>query len=159
MTRGVNKCVLIGNVRTDIEFKQMSGGGNVATFKVATTERWKDKNTGQQREETEWHDIVAFNQVADLCHQYLQKGCVVYVEGKLKTKSWTPEDGVKRYQTSIAVNEFQNLSPRQDNQPEASPADHQRRHDNYQKRGGSFGPKSQQSRQYDDRGFDSDIPF
>ena len=88
MARGVNKVILIGNLGADPETRFMPSGGAVTNFKMATSESWKDKQTGQQQERTEWHRCVAFNKLGEICGEYLKKGAKVYVEGSLRTRKW-----------------------------------------------------------------------
>lgn len=102
----VNKAILIGNLGRDPEFKYTPGGQPVATFTLATTERFADKN-GQKQERTEWHNIVAWGKLAELCNQYLKKGRSVYIEGRITTRSWDDKDNVKRYKTEIVANTLQ----------------------------------------------------
>ncbi len=102
----VNKAILIGNLGKDPEFKYTPGGQPVATFSLATTERFADKN-GQKQERTEWHNIVAWGKLAELCNQYLKKGRSVYIEGRITTRSWDDKDNVKRYKTEIVANTLQ----------------------------------------------------
>lgn len=111
-SRGVNKVVIIGNCGGDPEMKQMPNGNAVANVTIATSESWKDKNTGQQTEHTEWHKVVFFNRLAEIVGQYVKKGSKIYIEGKLKTRSWE-QDGVKRYTTEVVANEMQMLDSRQ----------------------------------------------
>lgn len=98
---GVNKTILIGRLGKDPEVKYTTSGAPVANFSIATSERWKDKD-GEQQERTEWHRIVAWNKLAELCGQYLSKGRQVYVEGRLQTRQWEDEGGGKRYTTEIS---------------------------------------------------------
>jgi single-strand DNA-binding protein len=108
VARGVNKVILVGNVGKDPETRQMPGGGSVVNLTLATSESWKDKNTGQQQERTEWHRVVFFNRLAEIVEQYVRKGSKLYVEGSLRTRSWE-QDGVTRYATEILGNEMQML--------------------------------------------------
>lgn len=110
-SRGVNKVILVGNVGKDPETRQMPGGGSVVNLTLATSESWKDKNTGQQQEKTEWHRVVFFNRLAEIVDQYVRKGSKLYIEGSLRTRSWE-QDGVTRYATEIVANEMQMLDSR-----------------------------------------------
>jgi single-strand DNA-binding protein len=112
MARGVNKVILIGNLGNDPEQKSMPNGNAVTTISVATSESWKDKQTGQQQERTEWHRVVFFNRLAEIVGQYLSKGSKVYVEGSLRTRKWQDNNGVDRYTTEIVGNEMQMLDSR-----------------------------------------------
>jgi single-strand DNA-binding protein len=108
---GVNKVILVGNLGQDPEIRYMPDGTAVANFSVATSETWKDKQTGEKKERTEWHRVVAWRVLGELCGKYLSKGSKVYVEGKLQTRSWE-KDGVTRYTTEINATDVQFLSTR-----------------------------------------------
>jgi len=103
MARGVNKVILIGNLGADPEVRYMSSGDAVANVTLATSESWKDKNTGETQERTEWHRVVFFGKLAEIVKQYLHKGSKVYVEGKLRTRKWQGQDGQDRYTTEVVV--------------------------------------------------------
>lgn len=109
MARGVNKAILIGNLGKDPELRYMPSGEAVANFSIATTEAWKDKQTGEQQERTEWHKCVAFRRLAEIVGEYLVKGSQVYVEGKLTTRKWQDQAGMDRYTTEIRVDTLQML--------------------------------------------------
>ncbi|AKX44959.1 single-stranded DNA-binding protein [Thiopseudomonas alkaliphila] len=102
MSRGVNKVILVGNVGGDPDVRYMPNGNAVANITLATSESWRDKQTGQQQEKTEWHRIVFFGRLAEVVGQYVRKGSKLYVEGKLQTREWE-KDGIKRYTTEIVV--------------------------------------------------------
>ena len=106
--KGVNKVILVGNVGQKPEMKAMPSGDQVASFSLATSESWKDKQTGQQQERTEWHRVVFFNKLAEIVAQYVKKGSKLYIEGQLRTRNWE-QDGVKRYKTEIVASEMQML--------------------------------------------------
>jgi single-strand DNA-binding protein len=106
---GVNKVILIGRLGQDPEVKYTPSGDAVANFSMATSEEWKDKNSGEKREQTEWHKIVAWRKLGEVCGEYLQKGRQVYIEGKLQTRSWEDKEGVKRYTTEIVASSVQFL--------------------------------------------------
>lgn len=108
---GVNRVILIGNVGNDPEVRHMPNGDTVANVTIATSEQWKDKNTGEKQERTEWHRIVFFKRLAEIVEQYVKKGSKIYVEGRLQTRSWE-QDGVKRYTTEIVASEMQMLDSR-----------------------------------------------
>ena len=110
-SRGVNKVILVGNVGNEPEVRYMPNGNAVANISVATSDSWKDKNTGDQQERTEWHRVVGFNRLAEIVEQYGKKGSKLYIEGRLQTRSWE-QDGVKRYTTEIVANEMQMLDSR-----------------------------------------------
>lgn len=111
MARGVNKVILIGNLGQDPEVRYMPSGGAVANVRLATSESWKDKTSGEQQERTEWHTVVFFNKLAEIVGEYLKKGSQVYVEGSLRTRKWQ-KDGVDRYSTEIVASEMQMLGGR-----------------------------------------------
>ena len=108
MAKGINKAILIGNLGRDPEVRYLQDGSAICNFSIATSEQWKDKNSGQKKEKTEWHRIVAFKRLAEICAEYLTKGSRVYVEGKLQTRSWEQE-GVTKYTTEIVASEIQML--------------------------------------------------
>mgnify|MGYP000695832086 CR=1 FL=1 len=112
MSRGINKVIIIGNLGQEPETRYLPSGGAVTNISVATSEAWKDKNTGQQQERTEWHRIVFFNRLAEIAGEYLKKGAKVYVEGSLRTRKWQDQTGVDRYTTEIVANEMQMLDSR-----------------------------------------------
>lgn len=114
-SRGVNKVILVGNLGNDPESKYMPSGGAVTNISIATSESWKDKNTGQQQERTEWHRVVFFNRLAEIAGEYLRKGSKVYIEGSLRTRKWQAQDGSDRYSTEVVANEMQMLDSRGDN--------------------------------------------
>ena len=103
---GVNKVILIGNLGADPEIRHLQNGVSVANFRIATSETFKDKTTGEKREQTEWHSIVAWRGLAEITEKYLRKGSKVYVEGKLRTRNWQDKDGNQRYTTEIQADEM-----------------------------------------------------
>lgn len=115
MARGINKVILIGNIGQDPEVKYMPSGGAVTNVSVATSETWKDKNTGQPQERTEWHRVVFFNRLGEIAGEYLKKGSKVYIEGALRTRKWQAQDGTDRYTTEIVASEMQMLDGRGEN--------------------------------------------
>jgi single-strand DNA-binding protein len=112
MARGINKVILIGNVGQDPETRYMPNGKAVTNLRVATSESWKDKQTGEQREQTEWHTVVMYDRLAEIAAEYLKKGSQVYIEGKLRTRKWQDKEGRDRYTTEINANEMQMLGGR-----------------------------------------------
>jgi single-strand DNA-binding protein len=108
-TRGVNKVILIGNLGADPEVRYMPSGGAVTSLRIATSESWKDQQTGQQQERTEWHQVVFFRRLAEIAGEYLKKGSKVYIEGSLRTRKWQDKNGQDRYTTEIIANEMQML--------------------------------------------------
>ena len=113
-TRGVNKVILVGNLGNDPETRFMPSGGAVTNVSLATSETWKDKQTGQPQERTEWHRVVFFNRLAEIAGEYLKKGSKVYVEGALRTRKWQDQSGADRYSTEIVASEMQMLDSRGD---------------------------------------------
>lgn len=112
MARGVNKVILIGNLGRDPEVRYMPSGSAVANVALATSEQWKDKQSGEQQERTEWHNVVFFNRLAEIVGEYLKKGSQVYVEGSLRTRKWQDKNGNDRYTTEIVASEMQMLGSR-----------------------------------------------
>lgn len=162
-TRGINKVILVGNLGADPEVRYMPSGGAVTTVSIATSQSWKDKQTGEQKEATEWHRVVFFNRLAEIAGEYLRKGSQIYIEGSLRTRKWQGQDGQDRYTTEIVANEMQMLGSRSGGTASFSDA---------QPSGGHASPSATPQRQsaqapqqqpgpppaaYDD--FDDDIPF
>lgn len=111
-SRGVNKVILVGNLGNDPETRYSQAGAAITNVSVATSETWKDKQTGQPQERTEWHRVVFFNRLAEIAGEYLRKGSKVYVEGSLRTRKWQDKDGQDKYTTEIVGNEMQMLDSR-----------------------------------------------
>ena len=112
MARGINKVILVGNLGADPETRYMPSGSAVTNLSVATSESWKDKQTGEQNERTEWHKVVMFDRLAEIAAEYLRKGSQVYIEGKLQTRKWQNRDGNDRWTTEIRASEMQMLGGR-----------------------------------------------
>lgn len=112
MARGINKVILVGHLGADPESRTMPSGSAVTNIRVATSESWKDKNTGDQQERTEWHNVAFFGRLAEVAGEYLRKGSQVYVEGKLRTRKWQDRDGNDRWTTEVIANEMQMLGGR-----------------------------------------------
>jgi single-strand DNA-binding protein len=112
MSRGVNKVILVGNLGADPDTKYMPSGSALTNISVATTDSWKDKQTGEQVEKTEWHRVVMFDRLAEIAGEYLRKGSQVYIEGNLQTRKWQDKDGNDRYSTEIRAREMQMLGSR-----------------------------------------------
>ncbi len=157
MARGINKVILVGNLGRDPETRYLPSGDPVTSFSIATSEGWRDKQTGQTQERTEWHNIVCFKRLAEIASEYLRKGSKVYLEGQLRTQSWD-KDGQKHYRTEIVAREMQMLDGKGEGRPAGG--------------GGGGAPSGFESRQpssgpsYDNRptlppddDFDDDIPF
>jgi single-strand DNA-binding protein len=153
---GVNKAIVIGNLGADPEYRSFPDGNGIATFSVATSESWKDRNTGEKQERTEWHRIVARGKLADICRQYLAKGSKVYIEGQLRTRKYQTQDGQERYTTEIVIGGFgssmQMLDSRAANggQSHQTQAPSQDNHTQGTAPGGDW---------QEPGGFDDDIPF
>lgn len=149
----VNKVILIGNLGADPEIRYMPNGDPVATFNIATTDTWKDKQTGEKKEQTEWHRIVFFRKLAEIAGQYLKKGAPIYIEGALKTRKWQNKAGQDRYTTEIVADTMQMLGGKREGEQsaprsESAPAQNQQRSAPAQNGGGGS---------FDD--FEDSIPF
>lgn len=112
MSQGINKVILIGNLGAEPDGRTLPNGDSVTNISVATSEKWKDKESGELHEKTEWHRVVFFRRLADVAYQYLRKGSKVYIEGKLQTRKWTDNDGTDRYMTEVVAREMQMLDSR-----------------------------------------------
>lgn len=112
MARGVNKVILIGNLGQDPDVRFMPSGNPVANLRIATTDSWTDKQSGQRQERTEWHSVVLFNKLAEIAQQYVKKGSRIYIEGRLQTRKWQGQDGQDRYSTEIVASDMQMLDSR-----------------------------------------------
>ena len=151
----VNKVILVGNLGNDPEVRNTQSGGKIVNLSVATSERWKDRNSGEQREKTEWHRVVIFQEgAAKFAEQYLRKGSKVYLEGQLQTRKWQDQSGQDKYSTEIVIQGFghsiQSLDPRGDGDGERQPS----------RNSGNGGGQSQNAGGYSGAGaMDDDIPF
>lgn len=112
MARGINKVIIVGNLGADPEIRYMPSGSAVTNIRVATTEAWKDKQSGEMQERTEWHRIVLYNRLGEIAGEYLRKGSKVYIEGSLRTNKWQDQSGNERYTTEIIANNMQMLDPK-----------------------------------------------
>ena len=121
MARGVNKVILVGNLGSDPETRYTASGSAVTNVSLATSESWRDKNTGEQQERTEWHRVVFFNRLAEVAGEYLRKGRQVYIEGQIRTRKWQDQSGQDKYTTEIVANEMQMLGGRDDNASGGAP--------------------------------------
>ena len=119
----VNKALIIGNLGQDPDIKYTQSGSPVANLSVATSERWKDKNTGEQKEQTEWHRVVVFGRLAEIAEQYLKKGSKVFIEGKIQTRDWEDSEGNKKYTTEVVAREMTMLDSRASMDSNASSSD------------------------------------
>jgi single-strand DNA-binding protein len=154
MARGINKVILIGNLGRDPETRYSQGGTPVTNFSVATSESWRDRQSGEQQERTEWHNVVCFARLAEIAGEYLKKGSKVYIEGSLRTSSWE-QDGQKRYRTEVMARELQMLDSRGGGG--GAPTGFES-----QDSGNSYGGAPQSSNNaptLSDDDFDDDIPF
>jgi single-strand DNA-binding protein len=149
MARGINKVILIGNLGKDPETRYMPSGGAVTNVTLATSESWKDKNTGEPQERTEWHRVVFFNRLGEIAGEYLKKGSKVYVEGSLRTRKWQGQDGQDRYTTEIVANEMQMLDSRGGSTSFEAP----------QSQGAPRSQPASAPSSVPDNDFDDDIPF
>jgi len=112
MARGVNKVILVGNLGADPETRYTASGSAITNIRIATSESWRDKQTGENQERTEWHRVVFFNRLAEIAGEYLRKGSQVYLEGSLRTRKWQDQSGQDRYSTEVVANEMQMLGSR-----------------------------------------------
>ena len=149
MSRGINKVILLGRLGNDPEVKYTANGSAVTNISVATSEQWKDKQTGEMQTKTEWSRVVFFGKLAEIAGQYLKKGSQVYVEGSLRTNKYTDKNGIERYSTDIHATEMQMVGGRES--------------DSFDQRasfakGNSFDQRNEQAQSFDDD-FDSTIPF
>lgn len=152
-SRGINKVILVGNVGQDPETRYMPNGNAVTNLSLATSETWKDKNTGEQQERTEWHRVTFYQRLAEIVAEYVKKGSKLYVEGRLQTRSWE-QDGVKKYATDIIANEMQMLDSRGSSGDNYAPSPSQSQ--------SAPPPKNETPTQQapaDMDSFDDDIPF
>jgi len=155
MARGINKVILVGNLGKDPETRYMPSGKAVTNFSIATSESWKDKQTGEQKEQTEWHNIVMYDRLAEIAAEYLRKGSQVYVEGRLRTRKWQDKEGRDRYTTEIIANEMQMLGSRAGGGGMGTESRAEPRPAAPAERGGGAPAPSSSARDE----FDDDIPF
>lgn len=161
MARGINKVILVGNVGTDPDVRYMPNGNAVTTLSVATSETWKDKQTGEKQERTEWHRVVCFNRLGEIAGEYIRKGSKIYVEGSLRTRKWQDQQGQERYTTEIVASDIQMLDSKAGaggnaNYDEMAPPPHA------QQQQGTPAPRKAQAAQSTQDVFDElddDIPF
>jgi single-strand DNA-binding protein len=157
MARGINKVIIVGNVGGDPETRYMPSGSAVTNLTVATNETWKDKQTGEKKERTEWHRVSAFGKLAEIMAEYLRKGSQVYIEGKLRTRKWQDKSGNDRYTTEIVADEMQMLGGR--GGPGGGNFDDGAPSGGGQQSGGQQGGGNAPPQPGPDDGFDDDIPF
>ena len=157
----VNKVILVGHLGKDPETRYMPNGDATTNATLATSESWKDKQTGEKKEQTEWHRLVFYRKLAEIAGQYLRKGSLIYIEGSLKTRKWQDKDGQDRYTTEITVNEMTMLGGRGDTGGGQSSGEPQQRQQQQRPQGNGGGQQQRQnapqSRGFDD--FEDDIPF
>lgn len=158
-SRGVNKVILVGNLGQDPEVRYMPNGGAVANITLATSESWRDKQTGESKEITEWHRVVLFGKMAEVAGEYLRKGSQVYIEGQLRTRKWQDQGGQERYTTEVLVNVggvMQMLGGKQESPGKSQPQPQQQRNN---RPAPQQQPQSQQANNEPPMDFDDDIPF
>lgn len=154
MARGINKVILVGNLGADPETRYTASGAAITSIRIATSESWKDKQTGEQQERTEWHSITFFGRLAEIAGEYLRKGSQVYVEGRLQTDKWQDKDGNDRYTTKVIANEMQMLGGRGEG------GGGQSSNDGFRSNKGGGRNQGQAANSGPDEGFaDDDIPF
>lgn len=168
-SRGVNKVILVGNLGQDPEVRYMPNGGAVANITLATSESWRDKQTGENKENTEWHRVVLFGKLAEVAGEYLRKGSQVYIEGQLRTRKWQDQSGQDKYTTEVVVNvggTMQMLGGRQQNTSNSAAAGHSAGNNNgwgqpQQPQSGNQGADepAPQANNAPPMDFDDDIPF
>ena len=161
MARGINKVIIVGNCGQDPETRYMPSGGAVTNLSLATTESWKDKNTGQQQERTEWHRVVFFNRLAEIAGEYVKRGSKIYVEGSLRTRKWQDKDsGQDRYTTEIVANEMQMLDSKGSSAGDvSSPQPNPSSSLSVEKSRSSQNPSTNTNNSSNLSDFDDDIPF
>ena len=150
MARGVNKAIIVGNLGRDPEVRYSASGNAIANVTVATTDSWKDRQSGERQERTEWHRVVFFNRLAEIVAEYLKKGSQVFIEGRIQTRNWEDKDGNERWSTEIVANEMQMLGSRGGGGVQGRPADDS---------GAAPAPGGSSSSGFSDSEFDDDIPF
>jgi single-strand DNA-binding protein len=155
MARGINKVILIGNLGRDPETRYTQGGSAVTNFSVATSESWKDRQSGEMQDRTEWHNVVCFARLAEIAGEYLRKGSKVYIEGSLRTSSWEKE-GQKHYRTEVMARELQMLDSRGGG---GAPSGFESNQGSSAPQSSGAAPMDNRPTLSDDTGFDDDIPF
>lgn len=156
MARGINKVILVGNVGNDPEMRYMPNGNAVTTVSIATSETWKDKQTGEKQDRTEWHRVVFYNRLGEIAGEYIKKGTKLYVEGSLRTRKWQDQQGQDRYTTEIIGNEMQLLDSRSSGPAMQGADDFSQTRPNTQK---TESPASTESSHDNFELMDDDIPF
>ncbi len=143
MSKGVNKAIIVGNLGKDPEIRYTASGSAIANCTIATSETWKDKQSGEKQEKTEWHRVVFFNRLAEVVAEYVKKGQQIYIEGRIQTRKWQNQEGKDQYTTEIVADKMQMLGGRQDTAPKSQPA----------------APQQASAPQAGIDDFDSDVPF
>ena len=161
MSKGINKVILVGNLGQDPEVKFMPSGNAVLSISIATSESWKDKQTGQPVEKTEWHRVTFFNRLAEIAGEYLKKGSQIYVEGKLQTRKWQDQAGVDRYTTEVIANNMQMLGAggSSNDKPYDSSSDNQSRPQQHKNEQQADKKVVSESSPPPMDSFDDDVPF
>ena len=159
MARGINKVILVGNLGADPETRNTSSGGAVTNIRLATTDSWRDRQSGEQQERTEWHRVVFFGRLAEIAGEYLRKGRQVYVEGRLQTRKWQTQDGQDRWSTEIVAGEMQMLGGRTQGGGGYPPSPDEAPPARDWGGGGGGAPKRQERAPEPADDFDDDIPF
>ena len=158
MARGINKVILVGNLGNDPDVRYTAGGAAVANVSIATTEAWKDRESGEMQEKTEWHKVVFFGKLAEIVAEYVKKGSQIYIEGRLQTRKWQDKEGNERYTTEIVANEMQMLGGRSSGGGGSGGSPERERP--APSEGGSKPSRSSSARPAADQNFvDDDIPF
>lgn len=158
MAGSVNKVILIGNLGADPEIRSLGSGDRVANLRIATSETWRDRNTGERKEKTEWHRVVVFNEnIVKVCENYLRKGAKVYVEGSIQTRKWTDQSGVEKFSTEIVLQKFRGELTMLDGRG----GDAEQGEGSYSGGGFSSGPRQSSSAPREDfsANLDDEIPF
>lgn len=151
---GVNKVIIIGRLGKDPDAKDLPSGNQVVNLSLATSEKWKDKQTGEQVEKAEWHRVVVFNRLAEVCSQYLVKGSMIYIEGQLRTRKWQDQEGNDRYTTEIVARSMQMLGSKSDDQQQSRAQQQSQANPS-----NSNGQAPAQQDGYTAENFDDNIPF
>lgn len=160
MARGINKVILVGNVGVDPDVRYMPNGNAVTNLSVATSETWKDKQTGEKQERTEWHRVVCFNRLGEIAGEYIKKGSKLYVEGSLRTRKWQDQQGQDRYMTEIVASDIQMLDTKGQSSSysdQSAPSYHNQSNNAPSDNGSKSAPKNTQPDAFQD--LDDDVPF
>ena len=162
MAGSVNKVILIGNLGADPEIRALGSGDRVANLRVATSETWRDRSSGERKEKTEWHRVVVFNEnIVKVCENYLKKGAKIYVEGSLQNRKWTDQSGVEKFSTEVVLQKFRGELTMLDGRGEGAGGEDRGGYAGGGDRGFSSGPRQQSSapREEFSHDLDDEIPF